>query len=156
ARSLERRPTMHQEQGRVVRSFKRLLRAPTAAPPELDPRSAALRGTNQSYSKFIILAHQRSGSSMLIDTLRKHPRIIGMGELFIPSRIGFNYVGFDGSPAALRTFRDEHPNEFLDGYIFGSYSDDIQAVGFKLFPEQIEFKAFQGLWQWLEKNTDVK
>jgi LPS sulfotransferase NodH len=148
---------MHQEkQGRVVRSFQRLLHSRAAAPPELDPRSPALQGTNQNYCKFIILAHQRSGSSMLIDTLRKHPQIVGLGELFIPSRMGFNYEEFDGTSEALRVFRDEHPTEFLDRYIFGAYNDEIQAIGFKLFPEQIEFRAFQGLWRWLEKRTDIK
>jgi LPS sulfotransferase NodH len=125
-------------------------------PTDIDSLPRGLEGSNRSYQKFIILGHQRSGSSMMIGTLRTHPQIVGFGELFIADTVGFNVQGYNSSTKAL-ALRNKYPIEFLDRHIFSSYPDNIQAVGFKFFPEHIERNVrFRCIRQWLEQNKDIK
>ena len=57
---------------------------------DLDSIHLHLRGENQKYIKFIVLGHPRSGSTMLISTLRKHPQIVGFGEIFEQRKVGLS------------------------------------------------------------------
>jgi len=114
------------------------------------------KGTNQNYNKFIIIAHARSGSSMLIGALREHPQIMGFGEIFHPKEITFNIQDYDNNSVHLLNLRNNYPLEFLNHFIFSSYKDQIKAVGFKVFPEQIDNHSFCSIWQWLNQHRDVK
>ncbi|MCI5164918.1 MAG: hypothetical protein D3903_02220 [Candidatus Electrothrix sp. GM3_4] len=124
---------------------------------DIDSFPRGLEGSNRSYQKFIILGHQRSGSSMMIGTLRTHPQIVGFGELFTVDSVGFNVEGYDNSSTRLLALRNKYPVEFLDRYIFSSYKEDIRSVGFKFFSEHIERNnQFRCIWQWLEANREIK
>jgi len=125
-------------------------------PSLFDDRPQFFPGPSRNYHKFVILSHQRAGSSMVIGALATHPQIVAFGELFIPKRIGFNIEGYDNDSAKLLYLRDKYPIEFLERYIFSSYSKDIRAVGFKLFPDQLEKSSFQCVWEWLIQNKDIK
>ena len=68
--------------------------------PGADPGAFAVRpqtsqGPNRSYRRFVVLGHARSGSSLLIGSLRRHPQVVAFGELFVAGRIGFNVEGYD-------------------------------------------------------------
>ncbi|XOF35362.1 MAG: sulfotransferase [Candidatus Electrothrix sp. YB6] len=126
-------------------------------PTDIDSLPRGLKGSNRSYQKFIILGHQRSGSSMMIGTLRTHPQIVGFGELFTADSVGFNVEGYDNYSTRTLALRNKYPVDFLDRHIFSFYPDEIQAVGFKFFPEHIERNArFRCIRQWLEQNKDIK
>lgn len=114
------------------------------------------KGTNHNYNKFIIIAHARSGSSMLIGALRGHPQIMGFGEIFHPKEITFNIQDYDNNSIQLLSLRNNYPVEFLNHFIFSSYKENIKAVGFKVFPEQIDNNSFRRIWQWLDEHRDVK
>ena len=93
---------------------------------------------------------------MMTGTLRKHPQIVGFGELFVRDRLGFNVEGYDNHSVTFLALRNKYPVEFLERYVFSSYRADIMAVGFKLFPDQIDNDRFACLWQWLKQNRDLK
>jgi hypothetical protein len=93
---------------------------------------------------------------MMINTLREHPQIVAFGELFVRSRIGFNVDGYNNHSAKLLYLRNKYPIDFLEHYIFSSYRKDIKAVGFKLFPDQLNMSNFRCLWQWIEQERDIK
>lgn len=140
----------------LIYNIKQLFWSIVFKPSELESLSAPLRGPNTNYRKFIVLAHPRSGSSMVIAALRKHPNIVAFGELFVMNRIGFNMAGYDNQSGKLQYLRDRLTAEFLDRYIFSPYSIDTHAVGFKLFPEQASKRKYQQLRDWLASNKDVK
>ena len=119
-------------------------------PPQL------LQGTNHNYQKFIVFGHQRSGSNMIINTLREHPHIVAFRELFVRSRISFYVDGYDNHSIKLLYLRNKYPIDFLERYIFSSYRKDIKAVGFKLFPDQLNTNNFRCLWQWIKHKQDIK
>lgn len=122
----------------------------------LAKRPKEFHGSNRSYSRFIVLAHQRSGSSMVIATLNKHAEIVAFGELFVKRRIGYFVPGFNGQSKALRYLRNTDPVRFLEEHAFSSFPDRIKAVGFKLFPDHLDNQQAAPLWKWLEKNKGVK
>jgi len=116
-----------------------------------------MQGPNRGYRKFIVLAHQRSGSSMIIGSLRRHPQVVGFGELFGRLRIGFNVEGYEEQKhsEAMLNARNAFPIEFLDNYIFSSYPEDKRAVGFKLFPDQLAGPHLRCVWEWIGGQRDL-
>lgn len=121
----------------------------------LDSKPDYLKGNSNKYEKFIVLAHHRSGSSMLISTLRKHPEAVVFGELFVPEKVGLNVPDYIPS-AELEKIRNEDPIKFLDQFIFSSYNENRKIVGFKLFPIQIYFNQLNEIWHWIEDHPEVK
>jgi len=93
---------------------------------------------------------------MTVGTLQKHPQIISFGELFVSNRIGFLINGFDRHSKELLYLRRKYPIEFLERQIFASYPNEIKAVGFKVFPDQLDNKQFHCVWDWIIKNKDIK
>ncbi len=126
----------------------------SAAPAGQQPEK--LRGENRDYQKFVVLAHQRSGSSLIIASLREHPQMVAFSELFVPESIFFRLEGYDNQSAELLAFRNARPLQFLDEFVFSGYRDDIQAVGFKLFPDQIDNSTFRCVWKWLARQENLK
>ena len=47
-------------------------------------------GCSRKFRRFIVMAHPRSGASLLTGTLRQHSQILGFGEVFSPAQITFN------------------------------------------------------------------
>ncbi len=137
----------------VIKTVAWFLRA-NESDLKITPKS--LQGTNMDYTKFIVLAHARSGSSMVIGTLRKHPNVIGFGELFLSQRVVFNIKDFNNNSGKLLYLRNKYPTNFLEESIFTYYRKDVEAVGFKLFPEQLEKSHFRIIWKWLAANKDIK
>lgn len=114
------------------------------------------RGENRDYRKFIVLAHQRSGSSLVISSLCDHPQVVAYSELFAPRRFFFYHEAYDDRSPRLLRYRNARPREFLDKFIYGGYSEHVRAVGFKLFPDQIAGPRFGCIWKWIARNPDLK
>lgn len=114
-----------------------------------------LFGPNHSYIPFVIYTHARSGSSLLVRLLASHPNVVCFGELFVNGRIGFGYDGFANDDQTLLEFRKSNPVKFLSEYVFTSYKSNVDAVGFKLFPEQVD-SNFPAVKEWLAINRWLK
>ncbi len=111
-------------------------------PPPLPPE---LAGERTGYRRFIVLSSPRSGSSLLIQSLRSHPRIVSYGELFNRKRIGFNTPGLRNRDRGLQRMRDRRPAQFLSDVVFRGYADHVEAVGFKIFYEHLERAGLEPL-----------
>src|SRR5262249_51245812 len=85
-----------------------------------------------------------------------HPQMVAFSELFVPESIFFRLADYDNQSAELLAFRNARPLQFLDEFIFSGYRDDIQAVGFKLFPDQIDNSTFRCVWKWLARQENLK
>jgi len=139
----------------LLRLSIRLSICGTVTPDIFDNRPSTYAGPNRNYLKFIILAHARSGSSLVIRSLSRHDQVVGFGELFVRERIGFNVEGYDNFSVRLLKARKKYPIQFLDRYIFSAYQDKKLAVGFKLFPDQLDNKHYRCVWDWINQNQDL-
>ncbi|MEO1508159.1 MAG: sulfotransferase, partial [Cyanobacteria bacterium J06633_23] len=132
------------------------LNIPLGVSPKLfDRQPSTLAGPSRDYTKFILIGQPRSGSSLVIGSLRKHPQVVGFGELFNRGQIVFNIKGYDNASKVLYKARKKYPIDFLNRYIFSSYVRRKRAVGFKLFPEQLDNQYFKCIWDWIEQNQDI-
>ena len=129
---------------------------PRLDPSMLDEIPEQYRGTNRDYQKFIVISHHRSASSVIINTLRKHPNVFRFSEIFLGQYIQFKKPGYDDHSRKIFFLRKHFPIEFLERQIFAPYRDEIRAVGFKMFPEQLDNQHFSPVWDWLEQNTNIK
>ena len=112
--------------------------------------------TGAAYTRFIILASERSGSSFLVQSLRSHPDIRSFGEIFNPRWIGFNTPGFDNDDQDLIRYRNRRPVEFLETRVFGPHDQTTVAVGFKLFYSHLERRRIRPLGRHLAGTPDLK
>jgi LPS sulfotransferase NodH len=112
-------------------------------------------GTNKNYKRYVIFGHQRCGSSVLTSGLKSHPNIKAFAEVFTPSLITFNYKNYDNQSLPMLKYRNAHPINFLEKVIFTEQAEDTVAVGFKVFPDQIDNARFEPLWEWLKQEKDI-
>ena len=125
-------------------------------PTALDEIPKEYRGKNRDYQKFIVMSHHRSASSVIINTLQKHPNVFRFAEIFCPQYVQFRKAGYDDSSRHMYFLRKKYPIDFLERQVFTGYCDEIQAMGFKLFPEQLDFPHMAPVWDWIESHTDIK
>ncbi|MEM9567257.1 MAG: hypothetical protein AAF974_03030 [Cyanobacteria bacterium P01_E01_bin.34] len=114
------------------------------------------RGSNRDYQKFIVISHHRSASSLIINTLQRHPNVFRFSEIFLPNNVQLQKPEYVEGSKRLLYLRKQYPVEFLERFIFTGYQDSVHAMGFKLFPEQLEFPYMAPVWDWIEANTDIK
>lgn len=115
-------------------------------------------------TKFILLARQRTGSTVIVHSLDQHPEIYCDGEIFCPGKkkhhpsVQFPFIKY------LRTSKPYikylqipwglmHTNSFLKTFFQQTEADTTTCVGFKLMLSQI--KMFPLLHFWLDKD-DIK
>ena len=124
--------------------------------PSASELPAMYRGTNNQYCKFVVLTHARTASSTMITMLNRHPNIMAFGEIFRADQISFNNEGFDNQSKRMMALRQTYPIDFIQHQIFPSYSENTKAVGFKLFPEQINTRSFRPIWDWIVANKSIR
>ncbi|MEM6394232.1 MAG: sulfotransferase [Planctomycetota bacterium] len=98
-------------------------------------------GQHHAYQRFVILSYQRSGSTLLNDLLNHHPHIVCYSEVLCGPFPMFYLDGFNHHAKGLKRYRRWAPDHFLNRLVFGGYTPDTQAVGFKLFPDH--YAAYQ-------------
>lgn len=112
---------------------------------------------NDHYQPFIILGTERTGSSLLVDLLKSHPNTICFGELFQDERALFNYLGYPTPEnKELITYRDENTINFIRDFVYKSYKNNINAVGFKLFYHHARKSNPDILWNYLKEFNRLK
>ncbi len=90
--------------------------------------------TSSSHTRFVVLAHPRTGSTLLARALNSHPRIMCFGEVFnwVLTYVSFAMEGYDESNADDLNLRTKDPVAFLERRIFCQPPGMTSAVGFKL------------------------
>jgi len=114
-----------------------------------------LRGDNHHVKRFVIFSHQRCGSTLLISTLKSHPNIHCYSEVFNRAFPMLFTEGIDHHSPWVMGYRERDPLGFLNQFIFDSYSVDINAVGFKIFPEHFDDYRFLAVVDHLISDPDV-
>lgn len=113
-------------------------------------------GSNRSYVPFIILGTARTGSSLLVQTLRSHPSVVSFGEVLNPAKAGYNTPGFENWRGVARRARDLAPIHFFETGVFTGYRPDITAVGCKIFYAHVERPIFAAAREWLTGNERLR
>ena len=122
----------------------------------LSRRPDALAGDYAGHQHFMILTHPRSGSTLLADGLNSLPDVVSYGELFTPNYVDYMVKGYRDTHV-MRYLRRKMPARFLAEFVYGAYTPQIQAVGFKLFPEHFDYKQeFLPGCRWLLDNPQLK
>lgn len=119
-------------------------------------RSPGLYGPSRSYRRFVILGHQRTGSTLVSSSLRKHSRVWCFSEVFNARSIQLYTPGLSNDSMLLKAYRERDPVAFLDRFIFRGYRSDILAVGFKLFPEHTRLPHMDRLVDGLAGDGELR
>jgi LPS sulfotransferase NodH len=123
------------------------------AKKHLARRPAGLVGESQTYQRFLVLAHARSGSNLLVDAIGSDPRILSFPEIFHRTE---TFVHPLEATAPLRYLKKEMPLRFLREAVYGGFDPLIRAVGFKIFPEHLEAgEQMREVREWLARQTDI-
>jgi LPS sulfotransferase NodH len=100
---------------------------------------------------FVVLAHSRSGSSILTNNIHTHARAICHGEIFHDVeatrwRVGDRYC-----------LLDEDAYRFCEEVAFSAPAPGVTHVGFKVFPYHAQQNEMQrGMWRFLRERRDVR
>ena len=108
------------------------------------------------YTRFMILAGPRTGSTMLASSLNSHPNIVCFREVFSFTLPGINYGvdGYDGRDERDLAFRERDPLGFLHRRIYGGHPSGIQAAGFKfLYPHVY---GYTDVGTYLQEDTEIR
>jgi LPS sulfotransferase NodH len=117
-------------------------------------RRVGIRVSNKSYRPFVLIGRSRTGSTLLMRSLKDHPAVVGYGELFRDDRI--NWQVQLGMPTATeREQYSTNPSLLLRERVFGAYGPRVQAVGFKLFYYHAQQPDWQQVWQTLAAQPSV-
>jgi hypothetical protein len=68
----------------------------------------------------------------------------------------FRTDGVADNSVFLDVYRRIAPVDFLESFVFRGYRQDLQAVGFKIFPDHLEKLWFRRIWTWLQTEPDLK
>jgi LPS sulfotransferase NodH len=107
------------------------------------------------YTRFLILASARTGSTLLARSLNRHSQIVAYGEIlrdkgFFPAR----FVEFGRSQGLYQI----DPVAFLERKVYRKYPQDVAAVGFKIFyghaPRDTAWG--QAVWKTLTEQKTIK
>jgi len=115
-------------------------------------RTAGLQTTMYSetpYTRFIILAHGRTGSSLLTTLLDSHPQIIAFSELFHKDDAARNRMS---EAVGKGIGENENPAWYLNTHVFRTYPDEIRAAGFKMLYGHAGDPPWQLVWEYLQSS----
>jgi LPS sulfotransferase NodH len=120
-------------------------------------RLRSLNGSND-YRRFVVVGIARTGSTLLVNLLNAHSRVLAFGELFrSPDAIGWDTAPFNTSRSAkvLALYRTD-PAAFIDECIFRRWPRRYGAVGFKLFYYHARQLPHSRVWDYLAANPDIR
>jgi LPS sulfotransferase NodH len=120
-------------------------------------RLRSLNGSD-SYRRFVIVGIARTGSTLLVNLLNAHSRVLAFGELFrSPEEIGWDTAPFNTSRSAklLALYRAD-PVAFINERVFRRWPRRCGAVGFKLFYYHARQLPHSRVWDFLAANPDIR
>lgn len=100
---------------------------------------------HKEYVRFIVLSRSRTGSNLLVNSLRTHPQLRVYGEIF---RGGVD----DEVKAAVRMSAEN----YLNSNIYKQYDKSIRAVGFKIFYQHPVWDQSGGVWDYLKSMDELR
>lgn len=110
-------------------------------------------GDNFNYKKFIIVATQRTGTSLLVNLLRSHSSVVCYSELLKENdRPAWGFKRIDSVTYKLSK---KFPLEFLNHFFYRNYSDKVKAVGFKFMYNQLTFSKAKKIIKSFDNKKDV-
>lgn len=120
-------------------------------------RLRSLNGSD-NYRRFVVVGIARTGSTLLVNLLNAHTRVLAFGELFrSPEAIGWDTAPFNTSRSTklLALYRAD-PVAFIEACIFRRWPRDWGAVGFKLFYYHARQLPYSHVWDYLAANRDIR
>lgn len=118
-----------------------------------------LMESHLKYQRFIVLGKGRSGSNFLRGLLNAHAQVVMFGELFRSANsIGWEFPDYDRYAQSKQAIAlmQSNPASFLEGEVFKKFPKEILAVGFKLFYYHAQEGAQRSLWDFLQKDQEIK
>ena len=103
------------------------------------------------YTKYVLVAQARTGSTYLNALLDSHANTIVFGELFH----GDETVRQTSARGCRIATYDDDPVDYLRSIVFKKYPVETAAVGFKLFYNQARNPEWRGLRKYIEQS-DIK
>lgn len=120
--------------------------------------------TNVIGVRFVVLAHERSGSTLLASALGQHPRIVMFGELFNDEDDARYEAYLQGVSKYGRGPAENGDSAYHCGddgaeflaRIYQANGKKGYAVGFKIHYNQGSVASVQTAWQFLTTHTDIR
>jgi LPS sulfotransferase NodH len=105
-------------------------------------------------TRFIIVAHPRTGSNLLASSLRQHPLVVSHGELFHDAE----QKRASWANGGRYLLAGEDPVRFVEDAVFGeSRSDGARVIGFRIFYDQSrKTERARRIWDHLLANRDIR
>jgi LPS sulfotransferase NodH len=118
-------------------------------------QDVGLLPTHTGYTRFLILASARTGSTLLARSLNRHRQIVAYGEIlrsrsFFPAR----FAAFGRSQGLYQS----DPVAFLERKVYRKYPPNVAAAGFKIFYSHAPRDTAWGraVWQYLVNQNEIK
>jgi LPS sulfotransferase NodH len=112
--------------------------------------------------RFVILAHARSGSTLLMNALGQHPHVLACGELFndVQTHRSEMPASFQlHNPGSPSRYQDNASGrDFLNHILYeAEHPEPIAAVGWKLlFDQALHPPAARTAWSFLQSRRDIR
>jgi LPS sulfotransferase NodH len=130
------------------------LRATYFSLMNLSLTSKLLRGHNQ-YTRFLIIGRSRTGSTLLLRSLKMHKQAVIYGEVFRNNTINWQ-PQFGWVTATLHRNYLGNPISFLDERIFRLQPVAVKAVGFKLFYYHAHDGNLENVWDYVKRDKQLR
>jgi hypothetical protein len=110
---------------------------------------AGIQWRKTDYTRFIVLAETRTGSTMLWKLLKSHPSIEMRNELFNPEN-----PSQEKQKRINATIKDPAKalTEFLDNHIYTDYDQTVKAAGFKYAYNHRFVGNWDVVWSYLQRT----
>ena len=118
-------------------------------------QDAKLLPGQADYTRFMILGRSRTGSTLLLRSLKTHPQVVCYGELFRNDTINWQAQLGRVTHSQYQTYL-ANPVHFLQERVYRRQPVSIRAVGFKLFYYHAQVGSLRPVWEYVEQNKQIK
>ena len=106
-----------------------------------------------SYTRYVMIAQPRTGSTLMNLLLASHPNVLSFGEILHPAEETRRDNSVRSRIPVLTL--DDDIIEYLENYVYKEYPDSITAVGFKLFYDHARNPEWSPVREYL-RDTQVR
>lgn len=107
-------------------------------------------------TRFVILGHGRTGSTLLVQALNSNAHLTCFGEIFNSAKASIEYgvPGYEQRSLSDLPLRDSDPDTFMRDCVFSRLPPTTLAVGFKFHYDH--FWTFPGLMELLAADRELR